>query len=508
MGRKQLLVGTAILAGANILTKCMGFFYRIFMSNYIGAEGMGLYQLILPLYTLAWSITAAGFTTTVSRLTAREHAKGETGSIGRIVKQSATLCLFISLILSCFFFLGADFIAIRILKDGRTALSLRLLAFAIPFMAVGSCLRGFFQGLQQMTVPAFSQILEQLLRIGAICLLAGIFVPQGLEYACLAAVCGIVLGEAGAFCYTFFHYLYKKRRWKFIRKPGLSSGACFSLILSMAIPLSAIRITGSLLSTLENILIPQRLALYGSSSGNALASYGELTGMVMPLLMLPSAFLMAFSISLVPEISEACAVSENNRIRRTVSASLLLTSILAAGSACLFAVFPREICYVVYGRSSLGALLFPLAFLCPLLYGQTTINGLLNGLGEHFFLFWSHILSSLITIAFVWFGIPRWGLSAFCVGWFCSLLVATVLSLRKLKTRTGVSPALFACFGRPILAGIAAALIIRLIIQTSTPSPLLFFGSLWGMGILYLVFLGALGCLDQDILQLLKRKRT
>lgn len=508
MGRKQLLVGTAILAGANILTKCMGFFYRIFMSNYIGAEGMGLYQLILPLYTLAWSITAAGFTTTVSRLTAREDAKGETGSIGRIVKQSAVLCLFISLILGCFFFLGADFIAIRILKDARTALSLRLLAFAIPFMAVGSCLRGFFQGLQQMTVPAFSQILEQLLRIGAICLLAGIFVPQGLEYACFAAVCGIVLGEAGAFCYTFFHYLYKKRRWKFIRKPTLSSGACFSLILSMAIPLSAIRITGSLLSTLENILIPQRLALYGSSSGNALASYGELTGMVMPLLMLPSAFLMAFSISLVPEISEACAVSQNNRIRRTVSASLLLTSILAAGSACLFAVFPREICYVVYGRSSLGALLFPLAFLCPLLYVQTTINGLLNGLGEHFFLFWSHILSSLITIAFVWFGIPRWGLSAFCVGWFCSLLVATVLSLRKLKTRTGVSPSLFDCFGRPILAGSAAALIIRFIIQTSTPSPLLFCGSLCGMGILYLLFLGALGCLDQDTLQLLKRKRT
>lgn len=508
MGRKQLLVGTAILAGANILTKCMGFFYRIFMSNYIGAEGMGLYQLILPLYTLAWSITAGGFTTTVSRLTAREHARGENGSIGRIVKQSAALCLLLSIILSGFLFLDADWVALHILHEPRTALSLRLLAFAIPFMSVGSCLRGFFQGLQQMTVPAFSQILEQLLRIGAIYLLAGIFVPQGLEYACFAAVCGIVLGEAGAFCYTFFHYLHKKRRWKFIRKPSISSGACFSLILSMAIPLGAIRITGSLLSTLENILIPQRLALFGSSSQEALASYGELTGMVMPLLMLPSAFLMAFSVSLVPEISEACAVSQNNRIRQTVSTSLLLTSILGAGSACLFAVFPREICYVVYGRSNLGGLLFPLAFLCPLLYGQTTINGLLNGLGEHFFLFWSHILSSLITIAFIWFAMPYWGLSAFCTGWFCSLLAVTILSLRKLKKRTGVSPSLFDCFGRPILAGIAAALIIRLIIQTSTPSPLLFCGTLLGMGILYLVFLGALGCLDEDTLQLLKRKRT
>lgn len=506
MGRKQLLVGTAILSGANILTRCMGFFYRIFMSNQIGAEGMGLYQLILPLYTLAWSITAAGFTTTVSRLTAREHARGETGSIGRIVKQAAALCLLLSLLLACFLFWGADWIALHILQEPRTTLSLRLLAFAVPFMAVGSCLRGFFQGLQQMAVPAFSQILEQLLRIGSIYILAGIFVPRGLEYACFAAVCGIVLGEAGAFCYTLFHYLHKKRRWKFVRKPAISSGACFSLILSMAVPLGAIRITGSLLSTLENILIPQRLALYGGASQTALSTYGELTGMVMPLLMLPSAFLTAFSISLVPEISEACAVSQSNRIRHTVSASLLLTSILGAGSACLFAVFPREICYVVYSRSSLGTLLFPLAFLCPLLYAQTTINGLLNGLGEHFFLFWSHIVSSLITIAFVWFGIPRWGLHAFCLGWFCSLLAVTVLSLRKLKIRTGASPSLWHCFGRPILAGAAAALIIRLIIQTSTPSPLLFFCTLLGMGILYLVFLGALGCLDRDNLPLRKRK--
>ena len=149
MGRKQLLVGTAILAGANILTKCMGFFYRIFMSNYIGAEGMGLYQLILPLYTLAWSITAGGFTVTVSRLTAREHARGENGSIGRIVKQSASLCLLLSILLSCVLFWGADWIALQVLQEPRTALSLRLLAFAIPFMSVGSCLRGFFQGLQQ-----------------------------------------------------------------------------------------------------------------------------------------------------------------------------------------------------------------------------------------------------------------------------------------------------------------------------------------------------------------------
>ena len=93
MSRKNIITGTLILTCANLITKCMGFFYRVFMSNAIGAEGMGLYQLILPLYMLAWSITSAGFTTTISHLAAQEYIRGQNGNIGRIVKQAVCLSL-------------------------------------------------------------------------------------------------------------------------------------------------------------------------------------------------------------------------------------------------------------------------------------------------------------------------------------------------------------------------------------------------------------------------------
>ncbi len=503
MHRQKLLIGTCILASANFITKFMGFFYRIFMSKFIGSEGMGLYQLILPLYTLSWSITAAGFTTTISRLTAAEHIKGETGNIGRIVKQSVYMCLSISIVFSILLFCFSDEISIHILQEPRTALSLRFLAFAIPFMAIGSCLRGFFMGLQQMVVPALSQVLEQTLRIGAIFLLSGFFVPKGLSYACLAAVCGIVLGEFGSFLYTFFGYLHFKHRHKFIKRPILSSTACTAMILAMMIPLATTRIMDSLLGAVENILIPHKLEAFGYTSTDALSAYGELTGMVMPLLMLPSAILLAFSVSLVPEISEACAVSQHQRLQRTVSVTLLFTSILGIGSACVFAVFPQEICYIIYNQSNLGKLLFPLAFLCPLIYGQTTFSGLLNGFGEQFFLFWSHVLSSLISIAFVWFGVPIYGLSAFYVGWFCGLFVVTILSLQKLKQRTGVTFSFFDCFIKPLLAGAAAALLTRYTIQICTPSKLFFLASFCGMGILYLFFLYLLGCFSKANIQIL-----
>ena len=506
MKHRKLIWGTLLLASANFITKCMGFYNRIFLSAQIGAEGIGLYQLILPLYALTWSITSAGLTTTISRLTAQENMRQKSGNIGRLVKQSVCISLCISLLLSGFLFTCSDWIALHILHDNRTTLSLRLLAFAIPFMAAGSCLRGFFMGLQQMLIPACSQVLEQVLRIGTIMLLAGVFVPKGLSYACFAAVCGIVLGEITSCLFTLYHYFRFKRRHKLVKRPSLSSMVCLSMILSMAMPLTASRIVSSVLSALENILIPQRLVLYGMTNTEALTAYGELTGMVMPLLMLPSVLLMAFSVSLVPEISEACAASQNTRIRRTVSVTLLFTCILGVGAACVFAVFPQEICYIFYRRSSLGNLLFPLAFLCPMLYAQTVLHGLLNGLGEQLFLFWCHMISSLLTIGFVWFGVPYYGMQAFCWGWFCSLLVATLLALHRLYCRTGVRFSISQCFLKPLLAGGAAALLIRYIIQTGTPSRIFFLLCLTGMGILYLIFLGLLGCFSKENLKTLRQK--
>ena len=183
MSRKNIITGTLILTCANLITKCMGFFYRVFMSNAIGAEGMGLYQLILPLYMLAWSITSAGFTTTISHLAAQEYIRGQNGNIGRIVKQAVCLSLCASVAVSCVLFFGADSIALSLLRDRRAAFSLRLLALAVPFMAASSCFRGFFLGIQETLVPAFSQVLAQTVRILPLYFLAGLFVSPGLSYA-------------------------------------------------------------------------------------------------------------------------------------------------------------------------------------------------------------------------------------------------------------------------------------------------------------------------------------
>lgn len=506
MSRKNIITGTIILTAANLITKFMGFFYRVFMSNAIGAEGIGLYQLILPIYILTWSITSAGFTTTISRLTAQENIRGQSGNIGRIVKQSILISMLLSFLVSACLFFFAQELSLLVLKDERGKLSLQLLAFAIPFMSAGSCFRGFFLGLQNALIPALSQVLEQTVRIVTIYLLAGIFVPLGLPFACAAAIAGVVLGEFVSCTFVAISYVRFKRKKGMIKAPTLSPISTCNMILAMAIPLSATRIVGSLLSAIENAMIPQQLQLYGQNATEALSAYGELTGMAMPLMMLPSACLMAASVALVPEISEACAVKQSTRIRRTVSVTFLFTFIVGIGSAALFAVFPREICYIVYSRQNLGVYLFPLAFLCPLVYAQMTLHGLLNGLGEQMFLFWNNLITSLITIGAIWFFMPAYGVNAFIGGWAASLVFAVGTSLHRLYIRTGVVPSFSDCLMKPLLAGAASGLIIRYMIQISTPSKLLFLLSLTAMGLLYFVFLAVLGCFSKENLALLRGK--
>ena len=287
----------------------------------------------------------------------------------------------------------------------------------------------------------------------------------------------------------------------------ISSRLVLKSVLTMAVPLSAARISSAMLSTIENIMIPQQLQKYGQNTAQALIAYGELTGMAMPLLMLPSACLMAASVSLVPEISEANAISQHRRIKKTVSAVFLFTSIIGFGAAAFFAVFPKEICYIVYNRPTLGKVLFPMAFLCPLLYAQTTLSGLLNGLGKQFFLFRNSILSSAISIAVIWFFMPLYGIPAFLFGWFLSLLFSVCNAIIQLWKHTKTLPSFYNCFLKPLLAGAAAGLLVKYCIRISEPSKLLFLCSLAGTGVLYVFFLFILGCFSRKELYFLFGKK-
>ena len=134
---KGIVLSTLILTVANLINRLLGFGYRIYMSNLLGPEGMGLFQLIMPVYALAWSISCSGFTTSVSKLVAAEKAKGQTGNMGRILKQALAITTALGLILTIALFFLSDYLAITMFRDERLSMALKILSLSFPFMAAG-----------------------------------------------------------------------------------------------------------------------------------------------------------------------------------------------------------------------------------------------------------------------------------------------------------------------------------------------------------------------------------
>lgn len=503
MRKRNLIKGTIILTTASLITRVMGFFYRIYMSNIIGAEGIGLYQLVMPIYLLSWSITSSGFSTAISRLTAKENAKGHNSNISKIVFIAIILSIIVSIVTSLVMFFGADYIAKNIIKDYRTYISLKILAFAIPFMATGSCIRGYFLGMQKQSVPAISQVFEQAVRILSIIVLAPMLAAKGLEYACAAAVIGVLLGEAFSCGFTIISYYGFKNKISYKRSDDFSSVKCIIMILSMSIPLAATKISSSLLSAFENILIPQKLQAYGESAASAMSIYGNLTGMAIPLIQLPSALLIAISTSLIPTITESSTLGNKKQIVQTISIVLSLTSVIGIGAASLFAVFPHEISVAIYNRYELGGLLIKLSPICPLLYIQIILSGILNGFGEQVFIFKNNMLSSVINILFIFYLVPLYGADAYILGWFISLAVVILTSLYKVKKLSGLKISLSNWIFKPILAAAVGCTTAKYILYHIAPSRLTYILAAFFMGIVYLIFLFILGVFSiNDIKQL------
>ncbi|MFR4987427.1 MAG: oligosaccharide flippase family protein [Lachnospirales bacterium] len=416
------------------------------------------YFLSLHYTMLAWSISSSGFSTTISKLVAEENSKREYGNIKRIL----SICMFLSCTIAClisiFVFLFSGYISNNILKNENTLLSLHIMCICFPFMALGSCIRGYFLGMQDTIVPAISQVLEQISRMIVIYILAGIFIPMGISYACAVGVIGMCIGEIFSFLYVLMVYNTRRNNTK---KPNISIIKSSLLILSMAIPLTGNRVLGSFLSTIENILIPQKLVEYGYNNTEAMSLYGQLSGMSMPLVMFPSSLLTALAIAIVPAISEAAAKNNIDLIRKTISKAFTITSFIGIGTLGLFMFFSDELGITIYSQKDIGWQLLYIGFLCPLIYCHVTFSGILNGLGEQLLIFKNSIISSIINISFIYFLIPKYDLYAFILGWFLSLIVINLISLIKLKEKTNFKIKIINDIFKPLICILSSGIISK-----------------------------------------------
>ncbi len=351
--KRSFLYGALILSISALITKALGAFYRIPLTNMLGAEGMGIYQMIFPVYALFWVLASAGVPVAVSRMIAREEALKNYDKIKKIMKSAVFLMLIVGLLFSLIIFLFSGSIA-TFQGNSLAELGYKAIAPCVLAASVVSVFRAYFQGKQNMAPSAVSQIVEQLAKVGFGLYLTYIFIGYGLQYGVLGAILGCTISEVVAFFVILGFYLFAKRKNgkvnnpKSIKKDSTPTTQIVKEIVCIAVPVTFSSIIMPLTIVIDSILIINILNGVGFSLSVSTSLFGIQSGVVNSLVNLPVIIATAISVAIIPSISSSFALKNTKQVTNKTFIAIKLIWIIAIPCVVIFFMFAKDIIPILY----------------------------------------------------------------------------------------------------------------------------------------------------------------
>ena len=455
---QSYLKNAALLTGADVLLRLAGMGLRIYLANALGGEGMGLYQLVLAVYALFVTLATAGVSVAATRLMAEELARGRARARGMLVRLAGTgLLLGAAAMAAQYGLAGAA--ARWWLGDVRAAGALRVSAFGMPWMALSAVLRGFFIARRRVEPNVLSQLVEQSVRIGIIWYALEWGNVPDVSARCTAVLAATAVSEAVSACILLMFYRGEAVRAfgaEKARRPADPARRLWEILW----PVEGGRCLASALHTAENMLVPACLALaLGAEGGRdaAVAQYGSLKGMALPLLTFPFGLLGSLSVLLMPEITQAHIRGETARLQALIDRMLRLTGYFSALAGAVFWVLGCPLAQTLYHSPEAGFYLEVLGPAMPLLYFESMVDGAMKGMGEQKAAFRYSVWDSILRIVGVVLLLPRYGMPGFLFVILVSSCYTCLANTGRLLASSETKLRLWRWLGAPMLASAGAA---------------------------------------------------
>ena len=513
---RKFILSALMLCGVSFLMRTVSVSFNIYVSNRAGAETMGLYSLLSGVYGFALTFATSGISLATMRLVAEAMGMNDI----RRARKSLKYCLLYSLTFgtaaSLLLFALAEPIAIHLLDDIRTLVPIRILSFSLLPISLTSVFGGYFTAVRRVYKNAAVQVTEQAIRIFSISHLLTLFLPRGMEAACIALAAGGVIADFSSFLLSFVAFLFDKNKKD--RSKSISNESEIKKLpqklLSIALPVAVSACARSGLISLEHVLIPIGLKKSGSSREHALAAYGTLQSMALPIILFPSALIGSFSGLLVPEITE-CRVKNNMRQIRYISERVLQLSLLfSVGVAGIMIFFSSELGRVIYPGKNTAVYIRALAPLIPIMYIDSGVDAILKGMGKQLYSMIVNIVDAALSVVLVWLLLPNCGIYGYIITIYVTETVNTILSVFKLQSVTGIKTKVGKWIAGPLLCIVGATCTARLLLPSPvliTPTPLTLTLHIILVIALYFLFLTLFRVIDKDdldwIVKILKKEK-
>ncbi len=339
--KNKFVKSTLILIVGALLTKLLGFIIKIIFTRTVSEADINLYSIIMPTYSLLITLAQLGFPLAISNLIAENKTTSK-----KILFSIIPVSLLINIILITLVFLTAPYISNNLLHNKDAYYPIISIAFILPFISISSIIRGYFFGKQQMFPHTLSNIIEQLFRL----LLIIILLPKILKYGTIITVSVYILLNILSEIISVIVFLFFAPKNFSIKKKDLTPDiTIIKDILSIAIPTTSSRIIGNIGYFFEPIILTYTLTICGYSNNFILSEYGTYNAYALPLLTIPSFFILALNTSLIPEISK----NRNNKkiVIKRLKQSLIFSFIIGLVSNTFVYIFTKDILNIVFKTS-------------------------------------------------------------------------------------------------------------------------------------------------------------
>lgn len=372
--KEKFIKSTIVLLIGGLFTKILGMVIKIVMSRLIGTEGLGLYMLILPTFSLFIGISQLGMPVALAKLIAEDTKDNRKlfFSVVPVILLGNIFLIFLIIIL-------APVLANNLLHNSETYYGILAISLVIPFTSISSICRSYFFGKERMVPHVVSNLVEDVVRL----LLMIVGIPFVIDKGLNIAVCYIILSNIiseTASIIVLFLFLPKKL---VIKRGDLKSDKSYvSECLSIGIPNTTGRLIGSIGYFLEPIILSLVLLSVGYNNTFITREYGILSGYVMPLILLPSFFTLAISQALLPVVSKEFARGKTKSVRKKIRMAIFFSLVIGVPATIFFVLKPEFFLRIVYHTNEGVNYMKFLAPVCLLQYIQAPLATSLDAMGK------------------------------------------------------------------------------------------------------------------------------
>jgi len=413
-----------LLTGVNLLLRLVGTSFQVYLSSRIGAEGIGLLQLVMSVGSMALVAGMAGIRTATMYLTAEQIGKKHPENISWVLSGCLLYSIVCSAAVGGAVYIFAPLIAQNWIGNPETVSSLRLFAAFLPANCLTGVMVGYFTGANRIGTLAAVEVAEQIFCMVCTVLLLTLWAGHDAARSCQAVVMGSAMGACLTLCSLVILRIAEQpssaRRLPVARQ-----------LTETAIPLALADDLRTGISTVENLMVPKRLALYGGTV-SPLASFGMVCGMVFPILTFPMAILFGLTELLIPELARCRAAGSIERINYLVQKSLRIALLYGCICGGILFLCADDLCVKLYNNEEAGIYLRWFSLLAIMLYCDGVTDAMIKGLGEQKASVRYNILTNSMDVAFLYILLPKYGILGYFISFLVTHIINFYLSLRRL----------------------------------------------------------------------------